>query len=30
VVYQRVVPDSPFNLQAMPKRALDGYQVLFT
>jgi SAM-dependent methyltransferase len=29
-VYQRVVPDSPVNLQAMPKQALDGYQVLFT
>jgi SAM-dependent methyltransferase len=29
-VHQRVVPDSPFNLQAMPKQALDGYQVLFT
>ncbi|MFB9907752.1 class I SAM-dependent methyltransferase [Allokutzneria oryzae] len=29
-VYQRVVPDSPFAFQAMPKQALDGYQVLFT
>jgi SAM-dependent methyltransferase len=29
-VYQRVMPDSPFNLQAMSKQALDGYQVLFT
>jgi hypothetical protein len=29
-VYQRVAPDSPFDLQAMPKQALDGYQVLFT
>jgi len=28
-VYQRVVPDSPFNFQAMPKQGLDGYQVLF-
>jgi len=30
VVYQRVVPDSPFNFQAMPKRALDVYQVMVT
>jgi SAM-dependent methyltransferase len=29
-VYQRVVPDSPFNLQAMPKRALDVYQGMVT
>jgi SAM-dependent methyltransferase len=29
-VYQRVLPDSPFNLQAGTKQALDGYQVLFT
>jgi SAM-dependent methyltransferase len=29
-VYQRVMPDPPFNLQAMPQQALDGYQVLFT
>jgi SAM-dependent methyltransferase len=29
VVYQRLVPDSPFNLQAT-RQALDGYQVLFT
>ena len=29
-VYQRVVPDSPFNFQAMPKRALDVYQVMVT
>jgi SAM-dependent methyltransferase len=29
-VYRRVMPDSPFNLQAMTKQALDGYQVLFT
>jgi SAM-dependent methyltransferase len=28
-VYQRVVPDSPINLGAMPRRALDGYQVMF-
>lgn len=28
-VYQRVMPDSPFNLQAMTKQALDGYSVLF-
>ncbi|MFL6125606.1 class I SAM-dependent methyltransferase, partial [Actinophytocola sp.] len=28
-VYQRVVPDSPVDLKAMPKRALDGYQVMF-
>jgi SAM-dependent methyltransferase len=27
-VYQRVMPDSPFNLLAMP--TLDGYSVLFT
>jgi hypothetical protein len=29
-VYQRVVPDSPFDLQAMPKQSPDGYQALFT
>jgi SAM-dependent methyltransferase len=29
-VYQRVVPDSPFNLQAGTKQALDVYEVLFT
>jgi SAM-dependent methyltransferase len=29
-VYQRVVPDSPFDLQATPKQSLDGYQALFT
>ena len=29
-VYRRVMPDSPFDLQAMTKQALDGYQVLFT
>ena len=28
-VYQREVPDSPFDLRSMPKRALDGYQALF-
>ncbi|MGH3623916.1 MAG: class I SAM-dependent methyltransferase [Sciscionella sp.] len=28
-VYQRVVPDSPFNLQPM-RQALDVYQVMFT
>lgn len=28
-VYQRVVSDSPFDVRAMPKRALDGYQPLF-
>jgi len=28
VVYQRVVPDSPFNIKAMPKRALDVYQIM--
>lgn len=28
--FQRVVPDSPFNLQAMPKRALDVYQGMLT
>jgi SAM-dependent methyltransferase len=29
-VYQRVVPDSPFNVQALTDRTADGYQVLFT
>nr|WP_308295931.1 class I SAM-dependent methyltransferase [Streptomyces sp. ISL-96] len=29
-VYRRVMPDSPFSLQAMTSQALDGYQVLFT
>ncbi|MGW3661274.1 class I SAM-dependent methyltransferase [Streptomyces sp. NPDC005151] len=29
-VCRRVMPDSPFNVQAMTKPALDGYQVLFT
>ncbi|MEV0373645.1 class I SAM-dependent methyltransferase [Streptomyces sp. NPDC050636] len=29
-VYRQVLPDSPFNLQATTKQALDGYQVLFT
>lgn len=29
-VHQRVMPDSPFNLQAMTQQALNGYQVLFT
>ncbi|MET7719162.1 class I SAM-dependent methyltransferase [Streptomyces sp. NPDC005407] len=29
-VYQRVMPDSPFNLQATTKQAMDGYQVLFS
>ncbi|MFI2350213.1 class I SAM-dependent methyltransferase [Streptomyces sp. NPDC019443] len=29
-VYRRVMPDSPFSLQAMTKQALDGYSVLFT
>lgn len=29
-VYQRVVPDSPFNLQAVTTPALDTYQVMFT
>jgi SAM-dependent methyltransferase len=29
-VYQRVLPDSPVNLQAMRKQGLDGYQALFT
>jgi SAM-dependent methyltransferase len=29
-VYRRVAPDSPFDLQAMPKQALDGYQALFS
>ena len=28
-VYQREVPDSPFDLRSMPKRALEGYQALF-
>ena len=28
-VYQREMPDSPFDLRTMPKRALDGYQALF-
>jgi len=28
-VYERVVPDSPINVRAMPRRALDGYQVMF-
>ncbi|UKY54578.1 class I SAM-dependent methyltransferase [Streptomyces inhibens] len=28
--YRWVMPDSPFNVQAMTKQALDGYQVLFT
>jgi SAM-dependent methyltransferase len=28
-VYERVVPDSPVNFRGMPKRALDGYQVMF-
>jgi SAM-dependent methyltransferase len=27
-VYQREMPDSPFDLRSMPKRALDGYQAL--
>ncbi|MEW2489523.1 class I SAM-dependent methyltransferase [Streptomyces sp. NPDC048411] len=29
-VCRRVMPDSPFNVQAMTKPALNGYQVLFT
>jgi SAM-dependent methyltransferase len=29
-VYQRVAPDSPFNLQAMRQQSLDGYQALCT
>jgi SAM-dependent methyltransferase len=29
-VYRQVVPDSPYQPQAMPERALDGYQVLFS
>jgi hypothetical protein len=29
-VYRRVLPDSPFDLQAGAEQALDGYQVLFT
>ncbi|GAA0460696.1 class I SAM-dependent methyltransferase [Streptomyces stramineus] len=29
-VYRRVIPDSPFVLQATTAQALDGYQVLFT
>jgi SAM-dependent methyltransferase len=29
-VYQRLVPDSPFNLQAGMQQALDVYQVMFT
>jgi SAM-dependent methyltransferase len=29
-VYQRVVPDSPFNLQAVTNQVLDVYQVGFT
>ncbi|MET8180568.1 class I SAM-dependent methyltransferase [Streptomyces sp. NPDC005336] len=29
-VYRRVMPDSPFNLQAMTKQTLDRHQVLFT
>jgi len=28
-VYQREMPDSPFDLRTMPKRALYGYQALF-
>jgi SAM-dependent methyltransferase len=27
--FQRVVPDSPFDLRGIPKRPLDGYQALF-
>lgn len=29
-VCRRVIPDSPFNLQAITKQALDGYQVFLT
>ncbi|MFC6083012.1 class I SAM-dependent methyltransferase [Sphaerisporangium aureirubrum] len=29
-VYRRVLPDSPFNAQAMMRKPLDGYQVMFT
>ncbi|MET0135995.1 MAG: class I SAM-dependent methyltransferase [Kibdelosporangium sp.] len=29
-VFQRVMPDSPFDFKAIPKRPLDGYQVMFT
>ncbi|MET8014029.1 class I SAM-dependent methyltransferase [Streptomyces sp. NPDC005271] len=29
VVCRRVMPDAPFAFQAMPKRALGGYEVLF-
>lgn len=29
-VYRRVMPDSPFNVDALPKRALDVYQAMFT
>ncbi|MCX4670079.1 methyltransferase domain-containing protein [Streptomyces sp. NBC_01381] len=28
-VFRRVMPDSPFNVDALPKRALDVYQVMF-
>jgi len=28
-VYQRAVPDSPFDLSSMPKQAMDGYRTLF-
>jgi hypothetical protein len=28
-VYRRAVPDSPFDLRSMPKRAMDGYRALF-
>lgn len=30
VAYQRVVPDSPFNVQAMTEHALDKYQQMYT
>ncbi|MEV8016531.1 class I SAM-dependent methyltransferase [Streptomyces sp. NPDC086554] len=29
-VFRRVMPDSPFNVDALPKRALDVYQAMFT
>ncbi|MFE0132550.1 class I SAM-dependent methyltransferase [Streptomyces sp. NPDC059037] len=29
-VYRRVMPESPFNVDALPKRALDVYQAMFT
>ena len=29
-VFQRVMPDSPFKFQGLPKKTLDVYQVMFT